>query len=161
MTVLPQIRTIGEKKLVGQQLTMSLVNNKTAELWRNFIPRKKEITNALNVEMISMQVYDASYFQQFSPPREFVKWATVEVSDFSDVPAGMESFVLPAGLYAVFPYKGTPQNAAPFFEYIFREWFPASEYELDHRPHFEVLGEKYKNGDPSSEEEVFIPIRKK
>jgi hypothetical protein len=28
-------------------------------------------------------------------------------------------------------------------------------------PHFEVLGDKYKNNDPSSEEEVWIPIKPK
>jgi AraC family transcriptional regulator len=34
-----------------------------------------------------------------------------------------------------------------------------SKYLLDNRPHFETLGEKYKNEDPSSEEEVWIPIK--
>jgi AraC family transcriptional regulator len=29
---------------------------------------------------------------------------------------------------------------------------------LDDRPHFEVLGEKYKNNDPTSEKEIWIPI---
>ncbi len=38
---------------------------------------------------------------------------------------------------------------------------PNSEYELENRPHFEVLGEKYKNNDPNSEEEIWIPIKKK
>ena len=38
---------------------------------------------------------------------------------------------------------------------------PASEYILDKRPHFEILGEKYKNDDPASEEEVWIPVRLK
>jgi len=32
---------------------------------------------------------------------------------------------------------------------------------LDDRPHFEVLGDKYKNADPDSEEEIWIPIRTK
>jgi len=32
---------------------------------------------------------------------------------------------------------------------------------LDNRPHFEVLGEKYKNGDPESEEEIWIPVKEK
>ncbi|MEP1984886.1 MAG: GyrI-like domain-containing protein, partial [Maribacter dokdonensis] len=41
------------------------------------------------------------------------------------------------------------------------EWIPNSEYQLDGRPHFEVLGAKYKNNDPNSEEEVWIPIKAK
>jgi AraC family transcriptional regulator len=34
---------------------------------------------------------------------------------------------------------------------------PGSEYFLDNRPHFEVLGDKYKNNDPTSEEEIWKP----
>ncbi len=38
---------------------------------------------------------------------------------------------------------------------------PASEYEMDNRAHFEILGEKFKGSfNPESEEGVWIPIRK-
>ncbi|MEP7234441.1 MAG: GyrI-like domain-containing protein, partial [Ignavibacteriota bacterium] len=47
----------------------------------------------------------------------------------------------------------------PTFQYILRTWVPNSNYELDDRPHFEILGEKYKKDDPSSEEEIWIPIK--
>jgi AraC family transcriptional regulator len=47
-----------------------------------------------------------------------------------------------------------------FFTYIFTRWLPASGYQLDNRPHFEILGDKYKNNDPESEEEIWIPVRK-
>ncbi|MDP5096829.1 MAG: GyrI-like domain-containing protein [Flavobacterium sp.] len=38
---------------------------------------------------------------------------------------------------------------------------PNSEYQLDNRPHFEILGAKYKNNAPDSEEEIWIPIKRK
>jgi AraC family transcriptional regulator len=40
-------------------------------------------------------------------------------------------------------------------------WLPSSDYVLDNRPHFEILGEKYKINDPESEEKIWIPVRKK
>jgi AraC family transcriptional regulator len=43
--------------------------------------------------------------------------------------------------------------------YIFNTWLPKSGYQLDRRPHFEILGEKYKNNNPDSEEEIWIPIQ--
>ena len=46
-------------------------------------------------------------------------------------------------------------------QHIFTRWLPESNYRLDNRPHFEVLGERYKNNDPNSEEEVWIPIKQK
>jgi AraC family transcriptional regulator len=38
---------------------------------------------------------------------------------------------------------------------------PASEYVVDNRPHFEILGAQYKNNEPDSEEEIWIPIQLK
>ena len=139
---------------------MSLLNNKTGELWRSFMPMRNAITNAISADLISMQIYDPSYFNPFRLDKEFKKWAAVEVSDFHNIPEGMESFILTAGLYAVFIHKGSSSDTSTF-QYIFTTWLPSSEYVLDDRPHFEVLGEKYKNNDPDSEEEIWIPIKQK
>jgi AraC family transcriptional regulator len=40
-------------------------------------------------------------------------------------------------------------------------WLPGSDFVLDTRPHFEVLGDQYKNNDTTSEEEIWIPIKLK
>src|SRR5512133_1526213 len=97
----PRINMITEKKLVGKHLTMSLADNKTGELWRSFMPRRKEIQNSLCSDFISMQVYKQPVvFNDLH--QEFEKWAVVEVSDFETIPDGMETFTLPGGLYAVF-----------------------------------------------------------
>lgn len=157
----PKIVTLEEKKLVGFSAEMSLMDNKTQELWKGFRQRSKEILNRSSDDFISLQEYPANYFQEFSPVKKYVKWACVEVEDFDSVPEGMSTLVLEGGLYAVFNYKGTAQNAQTFFQYIYGEWIPNSDYNLDDRPHFEVLGAKYKNNDPNSEEEVWIPIKAK
>jgi AraC family transcriptional regulator len=65
------------------------------------------------------------------------------------------------GLYAVFNYMGISSEVSDFFKNSYAEWLPGSGYILDDRPHFEVLGEKYKSNDPSSEEEISIPIKQK
>jgi len=154
----PRIEISNEKKLVGKRLTMSLSENKTGELWKSFMPGSKEIANRVSEDLISMQIYNTNYFIGFDPANEFEKWAAIEVKDFNNVPKGMETFTLPGGLYAVFDYKGSSTDSN-IFQYIFGSWLPNSDYLLDNRPHFEVLGEKYKNADPDSEEEIWIPIR--
>lgn len=153
-----KIQMISEKKLVGVSLTMSHVANRTGDLWRSFMPRRKEIKNAINSELISLQIYGADYFQKFHPESEFTKWACVWVSQFDDIPQGMSTLVVPPSLYAIFHHKGSSTDMSTF-QYIFSQWLPTSEFELDNRPHFEVLGEKYKNNDPSSEEDIYIPVR--
>ncbi|WP_394747720.1 GyrI-like domain-containing protein [Spongiimicrobium salis] len=154
----PRIEQLQQKKLVGKRLSMSLVHNRTAELWAGFGPRIKEIGNRLSTDKISMQVYDKLYYSHFNPTTAFEKWATVEVADFEAIPEGLEPFELMAGPYAVFDYKGSSSDPS-IFQYIFNTWLPNSGYTLDDRPHFEVLGDTYKNNDPQSEEEIWIPIK--
>lgn len=156
----PTVQTIPSKKLIGKHLTMSFAENKTYALWSSFMPERRLLTNAVDSQhMYSLQLYGKDFYINFSPTREFEKWAALEVSDFDAVPDGMETLTIPGGQYAVFHYKGSHNNGFDVFSYIFGEWLPASGYELDDRPHFELLGPKYKNGDPDSEEEIWIPIK--
>lgn len=157
-----RVAELESKKLVGHSIRMSLVTNKTFELWSNFMPRRKEIDNTVHSELYSLQVYDSLvYFNAFNPSALFTKWALVEVSNFDSIPEGMESFTLESGIYAVFKHKGMSQEFPKTMAYIFNEWLPSSDYVLDHRPHFEILGDKYKKDSPDSEEEVWIPIKVK
>ena len=155
----PRIEICQPKKLVGIRLMMSMADHKVGAVWRRFGPRQKEIRNRKNSDAISMAIYSPEHFSDFKPTNEFERWAAVEVSDYDEVPFGLETFDLPEGQYAVFDYKGLNTDSA-IYQYIFKQWLPQSAYQLDHRPHFEVLGEKYKNNDPESEEEIWIPIRK-
>ena len=156
-----RIENLPEKMLVGKRLSMSLNENKTGELWRSFMPRRKEIQNVLSSNLFSLQIYGLSDFRDFGLNAVFEKWAVMEVGNFDHVPEEMETLILPAGAYAVFLHRGPATVFEPTFDYIFRQWIPASGYEVDNRPHFELLGEKYKNDSPDSEEEIWIPIRGK
>ena len=160
MEIQPTIQYLVSKKLIGLRTETSLVNNKTGQLWQSFMPRRKEIIKRVNKDFISMQIYDPTYFDDFNPAKTFEKWATVEVTDFNNIPPEMETYILEAGNYAVFNYKGSSTDNS-IFEYIFSTWLPNSDYSLDDRPHFEILGEKYKNADLNSEEEIWIPIKKR
>ena len=139
---------------------MSFAHNRIADLWRSFMPRRTEVSNRLSNDFISMVVYAPNHFADFSPDNELERWAAVEVLNLDNVPPEMETFVLPGGLYAVFNYKGSSTDNS-IFHYILDTWLPASDYLLDDRPHFEVLGDKYKNNDPDSEEEIWVPIKPK
>lgn len=156
----PRIETLPPKKLVGLSLKMNLANNLTGQLWGQFGPRIKDIPNRVSEDKISLQVYPPNYYAQFSPTTEFEKWATVEVDSFDAIPEGLQSFELQGGLYVVFDYKGSSTDTS-IFQYIFSEWLPKSTYVVDDRPHFEVLGPNYKNNNPDSEEEIWVPVREK
>ncbi len=156
----PTIVQLPPKTLIGTSLSMSVQNNRTGELWKSFMPRRGQIINQIGTELYSLQVYPANYFQAFNPEAVFEKWALVEVRTQEAIPEGMQAFNLDEGLYACFHYQG-PSTDKRIFQYIFGEWIPQSEYVIDDRPHFELLGPKYSNTSPNSEEDIYVPIRLK
>lgn len=152
---------ISPKSIVGNKNPMSFASDTTRELFQSFMPRRMTIPKRMSIETLCVQNYPEGFFRNFNPAATFEKWAAVEVSDFDSAPEGMETMIIPEGLYAVFLFKGRTSEAGSFFSNIFMNWFPASQHELDVRPHFEILGAKYKHDSADSEEEVWIPLKAK
>jgi len=139
---------------------MSIANNKTAQLWQGFMPLRNQIPNKSDDNYYSVEIYPSvDFFSQFNPAAEFEKWAAVKVNEIADVPESMETLIIPSGLYAVFPFKGVPADVPQFLQYVLGTWLPQSGYALDNRPHFALMGEKYINNDPDSEEDFWIPVQ--
>ena len=159
-----RIQNLSKKKLIGKQrkMTFATISQETVALWKQFMPLQKRINNNVDANFYSLQVYDSLLkVNRIKGSDELTKWALVEVLDFNEIPESMEQFDLEGGLYAVFLHKGLGSEFSKTMHYIFGVWLPNSEYILDHCPHFELLGEKYKNNHPESEEEVWIPIKEK
>lgn len=156
-----RIETLTEKKLIGKHIEMSFIENKTFQLWSRFMPKRREIKNAINTDLYSLEVFPVGYFNNFDSGRIFQKWAGIEVADFDSIPTEMETLIVPAGLYAVFVHKGPQSEGHKTYYEIFAQWLPNSGYTVDDRPHFAVMDEKYKKEDPDSEEEIWIPIKNK
>lgn len=157
-----KIILINEIKLIGIKTRMSFANDQTVKLWQTFGPRINDIPNRKSPDLFSVEIYnDKNFFVNFDLQKEYEKWAAVEVEDFKELPDDMKSLTIPQGLYAVFQYNGKPSEAMPVFQYIYGEWLPNSEYEMDNRPYFALMGEKYKGEHEDSEEEFWVPIIKK
>lgn len=156
----PIIVESAPKTLVGFSVEMSYANNQTGRLWGQFMPRRKEIQNLVSQDKFSLQMFSEDFnWYTANENTKFVKWATMEVSETNDLPEGMKALDLKGGLYAVFTHRGPASDFPTTLEYILNKWLPSSEYEPDYsRPQYELLGDKYKNNDPSSEEEIWFPI---
>lgn len=156
-----EIVNLETKKLIGKSSSMSFFNNTTGLLWGSFAPRIKDIKNRVGDERISLQFYSDNFMND--PEIPFIKWATVEVSDFETIPHDLHTLEIEGGLYAVFHYKGNVLGAPTFFGKIYGELIPNSDYELDNfRPHFELIpAGKYDPMDENSEEYIYIPVKLK
>ncbi|NVN17292.1 GyrI-like domain-containing protein [Muricauda sp. HICW] len=158
----PRIEILPKTILVGKKSITSFAHNNTFELWKSFSPRKKEIEHTIHNKSYAVEIYPTTtFFQNFDPTQEFEKWAAIAVTKIDKVPNGMDTLIIPEGLYAVFPYKGKPSEGMETFKYMYGEWLPNSEYEMDSRPYFALMGDKYKGEHPDSEEEFWVPIKKK
>jgi AraC family transcriptional regulator len=158
-TMEPRIETLEPTKLIGIHMKMTLSNNKTGELWQQFMPRRAEIKDRITTDFISMQTYGKDW--KFSPTAIFEKWATVQVSSFDKIPPKMATYLLEGGKYAVFIHQGLASEAPKTMQYIFGQWLPESKYILSNREHFEVLPEGYSPLDPQAKEEIWVPIKDK
>lgn len=158
----PRIEHTSEISLVGLQTVTSLANNNTRSLWMEFAPQISSILHQTGTEKYSVEHYDSlTYFEDFNPENTFEKWAAVAVEKSAEVPLGLERLIIPAGKYAVIHYIGKPSDAHLMFRQFYTGWLPHSEYQLDHRPHFAVMGDAYKGEHTDSEEEFWIPIQSK
>ncbi|MQP23576.1 AraC family transcriptional regulator [Flavobacterium sp. LMO8] len=155
----PITKTFPTTKFIGINSQFSYSDYRIGELWGKYMSRRNEIQNTIGTELFNIQINPENF--DFNPQTEFAKWAVVPVSNFDFIPEGMQRLIIEEGLYAVFNHVGEASKARETFGYIFGVWLPNSEYEFDNRPQFEILGEKYKNNDPNSEEEIWIPIKKR
>ncbi|MCR5890171.1 GyrI-like domain-containing protein [Hymenobacter sp. J193] len=154
----PRLLEAPARQLLGCSLAMSRAEDQTALLWRTFMPRRREITSPASSDLFSVTQYPPGYFAGYHAYARFRKWAAVAVDGDAPVPRGLDALTVPAGLYAVFDYCGSSLDTR-VFQYILLEWLPASGFVLDDRPHLEILGPGYRNADPASEEEIWLPVR--
>lgn len=158
MKLEPELKEIPTKQIIGLNSELNLLGDQIKELWKAFMPRKKEINNLLNSNLYAIQIYPLNY--DGNPNSDFTMWVGAEVSNFNKLPKGLASFSLPGGKYAVFTHKGTGEDFPKSMGYIFGKWLPNSTFQLDSRPHFNLMGPKYLGeNNPNSEEEIWIPIK--
>lgn len=148
--------------MLGLRTRMSIAQDTTRELWGRFMQVSKAIGHKSGTEWYSVEIYPDSYFDTYDPGKTFEKWAAVAVEkSASPRPSDLEELYIDEGLYAVFSYEGPASQVHRLYQYIFADWIPGSGFALDPRPHFALMGAGYKGEDPDSQEELWIPVRKK
>lgn len=153
------IKTNPAYQIIGMKREISFAENTTSEIWQNFMPRRHEISDKINSDLFSISIYTEDFFRAFDIHNKFEKCAGIAVKSTESIPEGMQLIPIEEGMYATFIYKGLAENYPKVFQNILQHWIPENGYQIDNRPFFEILGEKYKRNSEESEEEIWIPIR--
>lgn len=152
---------IDTKTMMGHMTETCFAEDKTSQLWRGFKPQVSRIPQRRNQSTVSLQVYPSGFFRNVDPRRLFQKWALAEVEENAPCPEGLQTLTLSSGRYAVFHYRGPVSEAPGLFSYLLTDWMKDSPFDLDERPHFEILGPDYNALAEESEELIYIPIKLK
>jgi len=155
-----RIERVHTKQIIGNRLEMTTARDRSAELWRGFMPNRKHIQHSVNDDVLSIQLFPSTPdFTKTNSDEPYTNWAGKEVSEIENIPAGMDTLTIEEGDYAVFLHKGTAADFPATATYIFGQWLPNSGYQVDNRPFFQVIKPGYKPDDPASEEEMYVPVK--
>lgn len=159
----PKLVNVQEKKVLGFAGKFISVlspekNNIVVipKLWQSFMPRKNEIKNRISEANLGL-CFEVPADQK-EHVAECMYIAGTEVSDFTEIPAGMQSYTIPAGEYAIFTHVGPLNTFEMTMNFIYGSWLPKSGRKLRSAPDFELYDHRFKLDAADSEIDVYIPI---
>ena len=148
----PKIVTRERFTVVGMHYRGKNEHNEIPQLWGVFGPRMSEVKDVANPSVC----YGIS--DNMDPTTgEFDYIAGLEVRMAEEVPEGMVRWEVPAGRYTVL--TTTLPKIGETFQHAYHEWLPGSDYEHRPGPDFEVYDDSFDSQDPSSQFDVYIPIK--
>ncbi|MHC0038888.1 GyrI-like domain-containing protein [Pseudoneobacillus sp. C159] len=142
-----------EFKVVGMELSGPYSElSQIGPLWGKFVSRIPEISAIVNPQVSIGLTNDR--------PSDFTYYTAVEVSETTNVPAGMMVLTIPAATYAVFTHKGLTENLGETINNA-RKTIVESGYTIDHTAFwFERYDKRYNPTSAQSEFDLYFPIIK-
>jgi AraC family transcriptional regulator len=145
----PKIVTKEGFTAVGMPYHGKNENNEIAQLWREFVPRIREIENIVDGTFGVCKPADES--------GEFDYLAAMAVSSAENVPDGMQVWQVPASRYAIFPCD--LETVGEAYKYAFDVWLPGSGYEYTQEPDFEYYDESFDSQVEGSQFYIYVPVK--
>lgn len=134
-----------------------LESNLGKETYQSLISRKDDIQNKKNENVILIQIYPMK--PNFNPQVDrFTQIFCYEVTDHSDVPAGMILHVVPENKYVTYTHKGLESELSRSYDYVYGQWMTETGNEPNGYD-FEIWNERYKPESPDNEITMFIALR--
>jgi AraC family transcriptional regulator len=148
------IKTVEKPRftVVGLHYRGKNEHNEIPRMWQALGPRTGEIKNMAPVSV----AYGISANMD-EETGEFDYIAGFEVSTADDVPEGMVAFEVPGGKYARF--STTLPRIGDTFDNAYHRWLPEAGLQPAGGPEFELYDERFDPQDPSSEFDLYIPIK--
>ena len=139
-------------------LHMSKVHEEIPPLWDKLRNTKSEIKNQVSPpQCIGLEYYQPDFMET----NLFWYMPAFIVEQLDEIPMLMCAKSIPAGFYAIFTHRGPITTIHQSFDYFYREWLPASDYEMRLPYDFEFYDERFKGMDENSALDIYVPVKKK
>jgi AraC family transcriptional regulator len=154
-----EVKTWPAFTAVGIKYRGDNANQEIGDLWDVFVPRIPEVPNPVESDE-AYGLMDNFELNEEGKTQAFDYLACLPVTAVGDLPDGMESWMVPEGLYVAVtvPFASIMSG----FDHLHSVWLPASEYVYDlSRPEFEYYPPEF---DPRKEGvviQVCMPIKPK
>lgn len=145
--------------LVGYKADTQKGFSVIGKCWRKLHSNKKKIRSRVDENfLIGLNDYVNYSYENEQPGFDY--YAAATVSNFSEIPKGMETKELLPSRYMVFSFRGRNQDSLqPIVDYIYKEWFPQSTCQLNENAKYDFA--KYGeilDKDGNSNIEYWVPI---
>ncbi len=152
----PQIKTIKDKKVVYVQ-AIGKYDDSAGKAWDQLCEfMKQEKLFGFGLETIGIGHDDPSVTE--SDKLRYDACMTVKKDVKPKANVGVK--IIEGGKYAIFKYKGPYTNLEQVYNYIFKNWLPCSNYELDDKPSFEkYLNNPEKHKPENYKTHIYVPLK--
>ncbi|MBU1011884.1 MAG: AraC family transcriptional regulator [Bacteroidetes bacterium] len=152
----PQIKEINEKKVIYVQAIGKYADS-AGKAWDQLCEfMKQEKLFTFGLETIGIGHDDPSVTDSDKLRYDACMTIKKDVQPKGNI--GVK--VIAGGKYAIFKYKGPYTNLEQVYNYIFKNWLPASNYELEDKPCFEkYLNNPEKHKPENYKTHIYVPLK--
>lgn len=152
----PKIKLVKEKKVIFVQ-AVGKYEESAGEAWKQLIAfMKQEKLFSFGLESIGIGHDDPKVTE--TEKLRYDACMTIKKDIQAKGNVGVKTIA--GGKYAIFKYKGPYTNLQQVYDYIFKNWLPASEFELEDKPCFEkYLNNPEKNKPENYKTHIYVPLK--
>ncbi len=152
----PKIVELGAFTVVGLRYFGENKNQEVAQLWGEFNGKYNMVNHRkADSPFIGLCIMEPCTSDKF----EFEYVSGLMVDSTADMNPSFVSRDVPASKYAVFTHKGPLTTLMGTYQYIFGDWASKTEYKVDEHLNFEWYDDRFKDNDPTSEFDIYVPIK--
>lgn len=151
----PKIVELGAFTLVGLRYFGENKNQEIPKLWGEFNGKQNLIkSRKADSPYIGLCIMEPCTSDKF----EFEYVSGLMVDSTADMDPQFVARDVSASKYAVFTHKGLLKNLMETYQYIFGVWAKKTDHKINELLNFEWYDDRFKDNDPSSEFDIYIPI---